>query len=121
MAGGEGRRLRPFTESCPKPMLPLDGRPILEHILEGVISQGFSRIVIAVHYLSEMIVDHFGDGTDWDVEISYLHEEESMGTAGGLALLEALTPNGVIEANSRSIAIDRLRLQIGEPLDLATL
>ena len=99
MAGGEGLRLRPYTESCPKPMLPLDGRPILEHILEGVISQGFSRIVFAVHYLSQMIVDHFGDGSAWDVEISYLHEKELLGTAGGLALLEALPDSPIVVVN----------------------
>ena len=99
MAGGEGLRLRPYTESCPKPMLPLDGRPILEHILERAISQGFSRFVFTVHYLSQMIEDHFGDGSAWGIEISYVHEKELLGTAGGLALLEVLPDSPFVVAN----------------------
>ena len=99
MAGGEGLRMRPYTESCPKPMLPVEGRPILEHILERAISQGFNQFVITVHYLSHMIVDHFGDGESWDATISYLHEEELLGTAGGLALLETLPDSPIVVAN----------------------
>ena len=87
MAGGFGTRLRPLTENCPKPMLPLDGKPILERILDNCVSQGFRRFVFATHYLPEQIRNHFEDGKSWNVEIDYLHESEPLGTAGALNLL----------------------------------
>jgi dTDP-glucose pyrophosphorylase len=99
MAGGEGRRLRPYTESCPKPMLPVEGRPILEHILERAAAQGFRRLVFAVHYLAHMIVDHFGDGGTWGVDIEYIHEEQLLGTAGALALLEPVAESPIVVTN----------------------
>src|SRR5262249_48393537 len=61
MAGGQGARLRPHTENCPKPLLPVNGKPMLEHILERARSQGFRRFVISLHYLGHMIERHFGD------------------------------------------------------------
>src|SRR5262245_33973398 len=61
MAGGQGTRLRPFTQNCPKPLLPVAGKPILEHIVERSRSEGFQRFVLAVHYLGHMIEDYFGD------------------------------------------------------------
>ena len=88
MAGGQGTRLRPQTENCPKPLLPVSGRPMLEHILERAKSEGFHRFVIAIHYLGHMIERHFADGRRWDVEISYLREDTPLGTAGALALLD---------------------------------
>ncbi len=87
MAGGMGTRLRPLTETCPKPLLQIGGKPILEIILESFKSQGFSRFSIAVNYMSEMIEDHFGDGSAWGVDISYLREQSKLGTAGALGLL----------------------------------
>lgn len=87
MAGGLGTRLRPLTENCPKPMLKVGGRPILETILTNFRDQGFSRFYISVNYLADSIVDYFGDGSRFGVEICYLHEEERMGTAGALSLL----------------------------------
>lgn len=99
MVGGEGRRLRPYTEFCPKPMLPVEGRPILEHILERAASQGFRRLVFAVHYLAHVIVDHFGNGETWGVEIDYLHEEQLLGTAGALVLLEPVADCPILVTN----------------------
>lgn len=87
MAGGKGVCLRPHTENCPKPLLPVAGRPMLEHILERAKLAGFKHFVISVHYLGHMIEDYFGDGGKWDVQISYLHEDAPLGTAGALALL----------------------------------
>lgn len=87
MAGGEGRRLRPLTESCPKPMIRIGGRPILELILQSFIAQGFHRFFIAVNYMGEVIEEHFGDGARWGAEIRYLREESKLGTAGALSLL----------------------------------
>lgn len=87
MAGGLGSRLRPLTENCPKPMLKVGGKPILESILEGFLEQGFRRFFISVNYRAEMIIDYFGNGERWGAEIEYLHENERLGTAGALALL----------------------------------
>lgn len=87
MAGGQGTRLLPFTEKCPKPLLPVQGRPMLEHIIERARAQGFSRFVISLGYLGEMIESHFGDGSRWQVEIQYLREQQPLGTAGALDLL----------------------------------
>ena len=87
MAGGEGQRLRPLTDDTPKPLLKVAGRPILQSILESFIEQDFFRFVISVNYRGELVHEHFGDGSDWNVEITYLRETEPMGTAGALTLL----------------------------------
>lgn len=87
MAGGLGTRLLPHTENCPKPLLPVGGRPMLEHIIERARDDGFQHFVLAVHYLGHMIEEYFGDGSRWQVEIEYLHEEKPLGTAGALSLL----------------------------------
>lgn len=87
MAGGFGTRLRPFTENCPKPMLHVAGKPMLEHIIERAKLEGFCNFVIAVHYLGQIIEDHFGNGERLGVEIKYLREELPLGTAGALGLL----------------------------------
>ena len=87
MAGGRGERLMPLTENCPKPLLKINGKPLLEIILEQCIKAGLRRFYISVHYLSDQIIDYFGDGKKWDISISYLHEEKPMGTAGALNLL----------------------------------
>lgn len=87
MAGGLGKRLRPLTETMPKPMLPVGGRPLLEQIIGVFADQGFWRISISVNYRAEMVRDHFGDGSAFGVEIDYIEEEQAMGTAGALSLL----------------------------------
>lgn len=87
MAGGRGTRLYPHTENCPKPMLPIGGKPMLEHILERARGEGFRHFAFAVHYLADMIEDHFGDGSRFGVEIIYLREERPLGTGGALGLM----------------------------------
>jgi len=88
MAGGKGSRLRPYTERCPKPMLPLHGKkPILQAIIEQVRSNGFRNIFLSVNYLKEQIMDYFGDGKEFGVNIQYLIENEPLGTAGSLSLI----------------------------------
>ena len=87
MAGGMGTRLRPFTETCPKPLLPIAGKPMLEHIIERAKLEGFSHFVLALHYLGHMIQSHFGDGEKLGVHIDYLNEKSPLGTAGALGLL----------------------------------
>jgi dTDP-glucose pyrophosphorylase len=87
MAGGMGTRLRPHTENCPKPLLPVAGKPMLEHVIDRARGEGFTRFVLAIHYLGHMIEDYFGAGERWQVEIEYLREESPLGTAGALGLL----------------------------------
>ncbi len=87
MAGGFGRRLSPLTDDCPKPMLSIGGCPILETVLLNFIEYGFRNFSISVNYKAEMIVDYFGDGSRWGVEIDYLCESKPLGTAGALSLL----------------------------------
>ncbi len=87
MAGGQGTRLRPHTENCPKPMLPVSGKPMLEHIIERAKAEGFQHFIIAVHYLGHMIEEYFGDGSRWEVRIEYLREDSPLGTAGAISLL----------------------------------
>lgn len=87
MAGGMGTRLRPHTENCPKPLLPVAGKPMLEHIIERAKLEGFSHFVLAIHYLGQMIEDYFGNGERLGVQIEYLREKSPLGTAGALGLL----------------------------------
>lgn len=87
MAGGLGQRLRPLTEGCPKPMLNVGGRPLLETLILQLHAHGFVHITLAIHYLGDQIKAHFGDGSRFDVDIAYIEEEQRRGTAGALALL----------------------------------
>jgi len=87
MAGGLGVRLRPLTESIPKPMLPVGGRPLLESIIRNIKDQGYRRFFISVNHCRRVVQDHFGDGSRLDITIEYLIENESLGTAGALSLL----------------------------------
>lgn len=87
MAGGFGTRLAPLTHHCPKPLLKVGDKPILELILESFIHAGFHRFFISTHYLPEMIRAHFGDGNRWGVSIRYVHEQHPLGTGGALGLL----------------------------------
>ena len=87
MAGGFGSRLKPYTAQCPKPLLKIAGKPILEHIIERARGEGFRRFVIAVHHMGHMIEEFLGHGERWNVEIDYLKEKTPLGTAGALSLL----------------------------------
>ena len=113
MAGGMGTRLRPFTEECPKPLLSVAGKPMLEHIIEHAKQEGFSRFVIAIHYLGHMIEDHFRQGEHLDVEITYLREDIPLGTAGALSLLSPRPDSPFIVTNGDVIT----DIRYGELLD----
>ncbi len=88
MAGGEGIRLRPITNTIPKPLVDLNGSPIIERLLVHLINQGFKNFYLSINYLGDMIESYFGDGKKWGVNISYLKEDKKLGTAGSLKLLE---------------------------------
>jgi dTDP-glucose pyrophosphorylase/CBS domain-containing protein len=88
MAGGFGKRLRPFTAETPKPMLLVGGRPLMERIVEQLREAGIKQINITTHYKPEKIVDHFGDGSSFGVKLNYVTEARPLGTAGALGLME---------------------------------
>jgi NDP-sugar pyrophosphorylase family protein len=90
MAGGMGKRLRPHTENCPKPMLPVAGKPMLEHIIDRAKKEGFIHFVISINYLGHMIESHFGNGDNLGVKIHYLREQSPLGTVGALSLLSPM-------------------------------
>jgi len=93
MAGGFGTRLKPLTDKCPKPLLKLGDKPILETILDSFISSGFHQFYISTHYMPEAIESHFGDGSQWGVQINYVHESKPLGTGGSLGLLPKNLPD----------------------------
>lgn len=89
MVGGLGTRLRPLTESTPKPMLKVGDKPILETIILNFKKYGFKNIVLSVSYKSHIIEEYFGDGSKFGVNIEYVHENKRMGTAGALSLMRS--------------------------------
>lgn len=93
MAGGFGTRLKPLTDNCPKPMLKIGGKPMLEILVERFAKTGFKNIYISTHYLPEVIMDYFGDGQRWGVNIEYVHEDVPLGTGGALGLLPDNIPD----------------------------
>jgi len=86
MAGGEGTRLRPLTSNQPKPMVPIVGKPCMEHILELLKTHGFDDVVVTVAFLPQAIRSYFGDGTNLGLDIQYSVEESPLGTAGSVRL-----------------------------------
>lgn len=100
MAGGRGERLRPLTDSIPKPMLTLGSKPIIEHNIDRLISYGIEKIYISVKYLGEKIKTHFGDGSKKNIEITYIEEEKPLGTAGALSLVKQFNSNYIMLMNS---------------------
>jgi dTDP-glucose pyrophosphorylase len=92
MAGGFGTRLRPLTDHCPKPMLRVGDKPMLEHLINQFIEFGFHDFYISTHYMPEQISDHFGDGSEWNVTVTYIHEDAPLGTGGALGLLPKNLP-----------------------------
>jgi NDP-sugar pyrophosphorylase family protein len=99
MAGGKGTRMRPLTDSLPKPMLQVAGRPMLQITLERCIESGIRRFTMAVNHLSSVIMDYFGDGSEWGVEIEYIVESEPLGTAGALGQLNVEDGTPIVVMN----------------------
>ncbi|MFC1454948.1 NDP-sugar synthase [Candidatus Undinarchaeota archaeon] len=88
LIGGQAMRLRPITLTTPKALIPVQGTPITEHILKHLISEGITTFYFSVGYLKEKVKEYFGDGSKWGVTISYLEEDEPLGTAGPLNMLK---------------------------------
>lgn len=113
MAGGKGTRLHPQTENCPKPLLPVAGKPILEHIIDRAKVEGFSHFILAIHHLGHMIEEYFGNGDAFGVKIEYLREKSPLGTAGALSLLDP-RPNSAFVVTNGDVLTD---IHYGELLD----
>lgn len=88
MAGGKGTRLRPLTVETPKPMLPVGDKPLIERTIERLSSAGFDQVNISINYKSERIREYFKDGGEFGVDLNYLQEDQPLGTAGALSMLE---------------------------------
>jgi len=91
LAGGKGTRLAPYTTIFPKPLMPIGDMPILEVVLRQLKSYGFTKVTMAVGYLSELVETYFGNGSKYGIHIQYSRENEPLGTAGPLAMIENLT------------------------------
>ena len=100
MAGGRGERLRPLTDHVPKPMLPLGNKPIIEHNIDRLISFGIETITISTCYLSDQIINYFGDGSAKGICINYIEEDAPLGTIGCLSLIESIELETVLVLNS---------------------
>jgi len=88
LGAGEGTRMRPLTIERPKPMLPIQGKPILEYTIELLRHHGITQIAVNLHHRPEVITEYFGDGRDFGVEITYSLEDRLLGTAGAVKKLE---------------------------------
>jgi NDP-sugar pyrophosphorylase family protein len=84
LAGGKGERLRPLTNGRPKPMVPVGGKPILEHHLRWLAREGVTDVILLCGYRHEAILDHFGDGRQWGLRVTYSVEDEPLGRGGAL-------------------------------------
>lgn len=113
MAGGKGTRLLPHTKNCPKPLVEMAGKPMLEHIIESAKLEGFNQFVIAIYHLGYMIEDYFGNGERLGVKINYLREDSPLGTAGALGLLNP-RPNEPFVVTNGDVITD---IRYGELLD----
>ena len=100
MAGGKGERLRPITNKTPKPMIKINGKPMMEHIIVKARDEGFENFVILVHYLKNKIKNYFRDGKKLGVKIKYIEENKPLGTAGGISLLDKEVTKNFILSNS---------------------
>jgi dTDP-glucose pyrophosphorylase len=100
MAGGRGERLKPLTNTTPKPLLKVGKKPIIEHNIDRLSTYGIDDIWISVRYLGKQIEDYFQDGSSKSLRIKYVYENKALGTAGALALVENLIHDTVLIMNS---------------------
>mgnify|MGYP006076536681 CR=1 FL=1 len=99
MAGGLGKRLGVLTKDTPKPMLHVGDKPLLDTILSSFIECGFHKFYISVNYRKDVIIDYFGNGSKWGIDIVYLIEDKRLGTAGALSLIKEKHDEQIIVAN----------------------
>ncbi|WP_276091114.1 nucleotidyltransferase family protein [Pedobacter sp. JY14-1] len=100
MAGGKGERLKPLTETIPKPMLKVGDKPIIEHNIDRLVSYGIKDIFISVKYLKSQIIDYLGDGSQKGINIHYVQEDQPLGTIGALGLIDSIDYEDILVMNS---------------------
>ena len=103
MAGGKGTRIASIASNIPKPMIPICGKPVLQHEIECLRDQGFTDIIITVSYMADAIVDYFKDGSDFGVNIEYFVEKEPLGNAGALFRIKDKLTNDFLLLNADSL------------------
>lgn len=114
MAGGLGSRMGDLTRTVPKPLLEVNGEPIIETIIKRFRDEGFGRFIAAVNYLADVVIDRLGDGRRLGVEIEYVREPKRLGTAGALSLIDAATlkPPRLIVTNCDVLCATSYRLML---------
>jgi dTDP-glucose pyrophosphorylase/CBS domain-containing protein len=117
MAGGLGTRLRPLTETTPKPMLPVGDRPLLQHTIEQLGQAGIRTISITTHYQADKIKQHIGDGSSFGAVVQYSHENEPLGTAGALRRLEILGDEPLLVINGDVLTTVNYRAMLNYHLE----
>ncbi len=125
VAGGLGTRLRPLTEFTPKPLLPIHGKPIIEHVIKSLKKHGVRNIILSIGYKAEQVEKYFGDGASWGVSISYVLETEPLGTGGAVKLASKcigkpfflLWGDNLMDVNFSRM--EREFLSVGTPLIMA--
>jgi len=104
LAGGKGSRLRPLTDNMPKPLLPVKGKPIIEHVIDNLIRQGINHIILSVGYKADKIRKYFSDGSDFGVNIEYCIEHTPLGTGGAIKLASKGIDRPFIALNGDNLA-----------------
>lgn len=99
LAGGIGTRLKPITEEIPKPMMPVHGKPILQHNLDLLKKYGINKVLVSIGYKGEKIKEYFGDGKRFGVEITYIEEKRPLGTAGCLRIAKPYLTESFVMCN----------------------
>jgi len=104
LAGGKGTRMRPFTYELPKPLIPVQGRPLIQHILDLLRKYEIRDIIISTGYMCDKIKEYFGNGSKFGLDITYIEEKEELGTAGALNLSKDLLKEPFIMFNGDILA-----------------
>ena len=100
MAGGRGERLKPLTDSLPKPLIKIGNKPIIEYNIDRLIDYGVDTIFITIKYLGQQIIDHFGNGEEKGISINYVEEMQPLGTIGSVSLIKKFSHDYILVMNS---------------------
>lgn len=117
MVGGKGTRLKPLTETKPKPILPVLDKPCLRYLIESLASAGITEVILACGYRSDQLVDAIGDGSDLGIRISYSYEDEPRGTGGAMKLIEDELDEVFVASNGDVFADVRIKDEIKRHMD----
>lgn len=99
MAGGKGTRLMPYTKECPKPLVKIGGKPMIDHVIDRAKNFGYENFIVSIFHFGEMIKSHLGDGSGLSINLDYLQESSPLGTAGSLSLISKAPNLPIIVTN----------------------